>query len=127
MADKNKANREYKSSLFNCIFSQKEYALQLYNALNDSDYDNPEDVEITTLENVVFINIYNAYFWPLLVTNHEEMRTVQIGISFLVTGDAINYGRVLAGAIICAVVPMVLFLFAQDHIIKGMSAGAVKG
>ena len=36
-------------------------------------------------------------------------------------------GRVLAGAIICAAVPTILFLFAQDHIIKGMSAGAVKG
>ena len=59
MADKNNVNREYKSSLFSYIFSQKEYALQLYNALNNSHYDNPEDVRITTLENVVFINIYN--------------------------------------------------------------------
>ena len=59
MADKNHVNREYKSSLFSYIFSQKEYALQLYNALNNSHYDNPEDIRITTLENVVFINIYN--------------------------------------------------------------------
>ena len=59
MADKNNVNREYKSSLFSYIFSQKEYALQLYNALNNSHYDNPEEVRITTLENVVFINIYN--------------------------------------------------------------------
>lgn len=55
----NKVNREYKSSLFSYMFSQKEYALQLYNALNNSNYDNPEDIQITTLENVVFINIYN--------------------------------------------------------------------
>ena len=59
MADTNNINREYKSSLFSYIFSQKEYALQLYNALNNSHYDNPEEVRITTLENVVFINIYN--------------------------------------------------------------------
>ena len=77
MADKNKANREYKSSLFNCIFSQKEYALQLYNALNDSDYDNPEDVEITTLENVVFINIYNdvSFMFNSTIQFYEHQST----------------------------------------------------
>lgn len=53
----NEVNREYKSSLFSYMLSQKEYALQVYNALNDSNYDNPEEVKITTLENVVFINI----------------------------------------------------------------------
>ena len=77
MTDKNKANREYKSSLFNCIFSQKKYALQLYNALNDSDYDNPEDVEITTLENVVFINIYNdvSFMFNSTIQFYEHQST----------------------------------------------------
>ena len=55
------------------------------------------------------------------------MRTVQVGMAMLRSQENLFYGRVLAGAMICAVVPMVLFLFAQDHIIKGMSAGAVKG
>ncbi len=55
----NEVNREYKSSLFSYMLSQKEYALQVYNALNDSNYDNPKEVKITTLENVVFINIKN--------------------------------------------------------------------
>ena len=77
MTDKNKANREYKSSLFSCIFSQKEYALQLYNALNGSDYDNPEDVEITTLENVVFINIYNdvSFMFNSTIQFYEHQST----------------------------------------------------
>ena len=77
MTDKNKTNREYKSSLFNCIFSQKEYALQLYNALNGSDYDNPEDVEITTLENVVFINIYNdvSFMFNSTIQFYEHQST----------------------------------------------------
>ena len=56
---KNKLNREHKDSLFTFLLSQKKYALQVYNALNESNYDNPDDVEITTLENVVFINIKN--------------------------------------------------------------------
>ena len=55
----NEVNREYKSSLFAYMLSHKEYALQVYNVLNNSDYTNPDDIEITTLENVVFINIKN--------------------------------------------------------------------
>lgn len=82
---------------------------------------------IVSLAITGFIGAYNMYFWPLLVTNKTEMRTVQVGMAMLRSQENLFYGRVLAGAMICAVVPMVLFLFAQDHIIKGMSAGAVKG
>ncbi len=82
---------------------------------------------IVSLAITGFIGAYNMYFWPLLVTNKTEMRTVQVGMAMLQSQENLFYGRVLAGAIICAVVPMILFIFAQDHIIKGMSAGAVKG
>ena len=82
---------------------------------------------IVSLAITGFIGAYNMYFWPLLVTNKTEMRTVQVGMAMLQSMENLFYGRVLAGAIICALVPTILFLFAQDHIIKGMSAGAVKG
>lgn len=74
-----------------------------------------------------FLGHWRSYMWPLLVTNKTEMRTVQVGMAMLQSQENLFYGRVLAGAIICALVPTILFLFAQDHIIKGMSAGAVKG
>lgn len=41
------------------MLSHKEYALQVYNVLNNSNYTDPEEINITTLENVVFINIKN--------------------------------------------------------------------
>lgn len=52
-------NRKYKDSLFRLIFSDKSELLQLYNALNDSDYNNPEELVITTIENVVYMGIKN--------------------------------------------------------------------
>ena len=82
---------------------------------------------IVSLAITGFIGAYNMYFWPLLVALKTEMQTIQIGMSMLQSQENLFYGRVLAGAVICAVVPMILFVFAQDHIIKGMSAGAVKG
>ena len=55
----NKANPQYKSTLFSTIFSEKGNALEMYNALNGTDYDDPDEITITTLKNVVFLNRYN--------------------------------------------------------------------
>ena len=46
----NKTNTKYKSTLFSTIFSDKVNALEMYNALNGTDYDNPEEITITTLK-----------------------------------------------------------------------------
>ena len=43
-------NREYKSDVFSMLMEDKENALALYNALNGSDYTNPDDVEMCTWE-----------------------------------------------------------------------------
>lgn len=82
---------------------------------------------IASLAVYLFVQIYNQYFWPLLVTNSSEMRTVQIGISFLVTGDTLNYGHILAGAVVAIIPAALIYIFGQDYIVKGMTAGGVKG
>ena len=40
----NEANPQYKSTLFSTIFSEKGNALEMYNALNGTDYDNPDEI-----------------------------------------------------------------------------------
>ena len=52
-------NRNYKDSLFCRLFSDKERALSLYNAINGTDYTNADDLEIITLENTLFIVMKN--------------------------------------------------------------------
>ncbi len=74
-----------------------------------------------------FVHLYNAYFWPLLVTNKDKWRTIQVGISYLVTGDVDEYGKVLAAAMVALVFPLLAFIFGQEYIIKGMVSGGVKG
>ena len=82
---------------------------------------------ISSLAVYLFVQIYNQFFWPLLVTDTNEWRTVQIGISFLVTGDIVSYGRILAGATVAILPSVLVYIFGQDYIIKGMTAGGVKG
>lgn len=52
-------NREHKSTLFCKAFEEKKHLLELYNSVNDSDYQNPEDLEVNTLEDVVYISMKN--------------------------------------------------------------------
>lgn len=57
--DKPKINRKYKDRLFRLVFREKADLLELYNALNGSHYQNADDLEITTLEDVVYMGMKN--------------------------------------------------------------------
>lgn len=52
-------NRNFKDSLFRMIFRGKEELLNLYNAVNGSNYTNADDLEINTLEDVVYMGVKN--------------------------------------------------------------------
>ncbi|MDC7291238.1 hypothetical protein NXH76_25970 [Blautia schinkii] len=52
-------NIKFKDSVFRMVFRDKEKLLSLYNALNHSHYDNPDDLEIVTLENAIYMNMKN--------------------------------------------------------------------
>lgn len=54
-----KVNRKYKDRLFRIVFREKEDLLDLYNAVNGSDYDNPEELEIMTIEDVIYVHMKN--------------------------------------------------------------------
>lgn len=73
-----------------------------------------------------FIGIYNSYFWPLLVTQTAEMRTIQTGLAQLMLSGDSYYGWVLAGAVLSMIIPLVVYIFGLDKIVDGMTAGAVK-
>ena len=52
-------NQKHKDRLFRFVFQDKKYLLSLYNAINKTDYQNPEDLTITTLEDAVFLGMKN--------------------------------------------------------------------
>ncbi len=53
------ANRKYKDTIFRWIFSQIENLLSLYNAVTGKHYQNPEELEIVTLENAIYMGMKN--------------------------------------------------------------------
>ena len=52
-------NRNYKDTIFRMLFSDRKNLLSLYNAVNQSDYKNPEELEIVTLENAIYMGMKN--------------------------------------------------------------------
>ena len=52
-------NRRHKDRLFRYLFRDKKYLLELYNALHDSNYEDPEELEVVTMEDVIFMKMKN--------------------------------------------------------------------
>ncbi len=75
-----------------------------------------------------FLSAWNQYFWPLLVTKTEEMQTLQIGISRLRDVEAATAPNfILAGTVLALVPTLALIYLGQRHIVRGLTAGAVRG
>ncbi len=80
-----------------------------------------------TLAVYSFLQTYNQYLWPLLITNKTNMRTVQIGITMLQVFEREQWQVVLAGVVIVMIPTLVLFFVANRQLIRGLTAGAIKG
>lgn len=74
-----------------------------------------------------FINAWNMYMWPLLVTGSNEMRTVQIGIGMLDSVDSQSITLMIAGVVMIIFPSISIFIVGQKQLIRGMFSGAVKG
>jgi sn-glycerol 3-phosphate transport system permease protein len=82
---------------------------------------------ILTLLVQSFITFWNAYLWPLLVTNKVSMRTVQIGVAMLTDPLNTNYPLVLAGVAIILLPSFVIFVLLRKMIVMTMGSGALVG
>ncbi|MCS7459690.1 carbohydrate ABC transporter permease [Paenibacillus doosanensis] len=74
-----------------------------------------------------FIALWNTYLWPLLVTNSEHMRTVQVGITMLQFSESVIYGPIMAGVTIILVPSILIFFIFQKQLVRGITLGGLKG
>jgi ABC-type glycerol-3-phosphate transport system permease component len=80
-----------------------------------------------TLAVYSFLQTYNQYLWPLLITNDQQMRTVQIGIALLQDEERFMFNIVMAGVVLVLLPTFALFIVGNRQLIRGLTAGAVKG
>ncbi len=73
-----------------------------------------------------FLNIWNMYLWPLMISTKPESRTIQIGLKMIKSEEGTNFG-VLMAAVVIVIIPSLLVLFlGQSQLEKGMISGAIK-
>jgi ABC-type glycerol-3-phosphate transport system permease component len=82
---------------------------------------------LSTLIVYAFLATYNQYMWPLLVTNTDVMRTVQIGLAMLQWDQAIAWNSSMAGVILVSFPTVLLLVLGQKQLVRGLTAGATKG
>ncbi len=80
-----------------------------------------------TLAVYSFLQTYNQYLWPLLITNNQDMRTVQIGLALLQDEERFMFNIVMAGVVVVLLPTFTLFIAGNRQLIRGLTAGAVKG
>lgn len=77
------ANRNYKSTIFAMLFEDKERLLKLYNAISGKNYQDPEALEINTLENAIYLGMRNdlSFLIDERLSLYEHQSTVNPNLS----------------------------------------------
>ena len=73
-----------------------------------------------------FVAEWNDFLWPLIVTNTQQMKTLQAGLALLQEEVPMQYAFLMSGATYAAV-PMIIIFFAfSKYFLKGVTVGAIK-
>jgi sn-glycerol 3-phosphate transport system permease protein len=74
-----------------------------------------------------FLLAWNQYLWPLLIAQDDDLRTVQVGLRQLARTELDRFPVTFAGTILAALPIVILLLIFQKQLVRGLTAGAVKG
>jgi multiple sugar transport system permease protein len=75
-----------------------------------------------------FVISWNNFLWPFIVISSNSMMTVPVGLATVQTSFGIRYAQIMASAILGGIPVLVVFLFFQRHIVRGIAgAGGLKG
>lgn len=75
-----------------------------------------------------FVGGWNEYLWQLMIVNREEMMTLPVGVSRLVSSlTSYDLGLAMAGATFAFLPMLIVFVAFQGYFVRGITLGAVKG
>lgn len=83
---------------------------------------------LTTLAILTFLYAWNDYLWPLVSAQDREMFTITLGLASVQSNFAQSegLGRVMASGVMASLPVIVLFLFFQQYIVRGIAMGGGK-
>ncbi|MBI4731646.1 MAG: carbohydrate ABC transporter permease [Chloroflexi bacterium] len=74
-----------------------------------------------------FMGNWNSYLWPLIVTNRDDMRTLQIGLRYFVSGEGgTQWGLYMAAAVLISVPVILIYFLVQKTFVESMASTGLK-
>lgn len=70
---------------------------------------------------------WNAFIWPLLVTNTTTNRTIPLGLYAFITDAGVRYEMLMAASTLAVLPMLILFALASNQIVQGIARGGLKG
>src|SRR6266571_955341 len=74
-----------------------------------------------------FTQAWNEFLYALVFTNSVATKTVTVGLTQMLGEDVFYWGQMMAGALIAALPPVIMYTLAQRLVIRGLMGGGVKG
>lgn len=76
---------------------------------------------------IFFINVWNEYFWPLMVINDEKMFTIPLALQLFINSEGgTSWGPMMAVATVASIPPVLAYFMVQKHIISSFLSTGVK-
>ena len=81
---------------------------------------------LAALAILTFIGNWNAYLWPLIVSESREMYTLPVGISLFSGEVGAQWNLITAGSAVAVIPMMIVFIIFQRHILEGVVRSGLK-
>jgi multiple sugar transport system permease protein len=73
-----------------------------------------------------FTFVWNDFFWPLIVIDSSELRTLQLGLALFIVKNKTVWDIVFAGSVISTIPVLLIFIFFQKYFIRGIALTGMK-
>jgi putative chitobiose transport system permease protein len=73
-----------------------------------------------------FIGTWGDFLWPLIVLKDQQNFTLQVGLSYMMGTFVDNYRYIAAGSVLAVIPVVILFVFSQKYLVRGIYSGSVK-
>jgi multiple sugar transport system permease protein len=82
---------------------------------------------VATLAVFSFLNTWNDFLWPLVMTSSQNMRVLSVGLAQLQNEYFTLWTLLMAGAVISLLPTLIVFLVAQRYFVQGITISGMKG
>ncbi|SFX72734.1 multiple sugar transport system permease protein [Paracoccus pantotrophus] len=82
---------------------------------------------LSALAIFTFLGNWTAFFWPLIVTTDRDLYTLPVGLSSFAVEQSIQWEMIMTGAALSTIPTLLIFLFFQRYIVRGVMLAGVKG